>query len=69
MPEEMLAFSSRWNAEGAKFYINRVAAPTSATIATEVVTRSLDSWQDVKVKRQRAKAFSSQFLIPGPLPW
>lgn len=47
-------------------FINRVAA-TTATVAIEVVTRSMDSRQDVKVRRQRAKAFSSQFLKSGPL--
>lgn len=63
MHGEMLVFSSRWNAEEA---INRVAA-TAATIATEVVIRSVDSPQDVKVRRQKANAFSSEFLISGPL--
>lgn len=68
MHGEMLVFSSRWNAEEARFYINRVAA-TAATIAIEVVTRSVDSPQDVKVRRQKAaNAFSSEFLISGPLP-
>lgn len=67
MHGEMLVFSSRWNAEEARFCINRVAT-TTATIVTEVVTRSVDSRQDVKVRRKRAKAFSSEFLIPGPLP-
>lgn len=67
MHGEMLVFSSRWNAEEARFYINRVAA-TAATIATEAVTRSVDSPQDVKVRRQKANVFSSEFLISGPLP-